>query len=664
MARTLHVYLDESGRRIDGGQVLMIGALVLPEPLGFRDGAWFDALIADPHATEIPDDAIDAQGRKQAAVLQAVADGAVPGLRFSVLAVLVARDGGKPLASHYESAYLGLVMELIARERLGAADTLVLYPERFRGGGAPALMGRFQAIAGALRWLSPQSEHAPEITVVTFPKTPDVLIGQSMVDAVLWNLGRGLYRSGRDGWTDDLARQWGRLGLRGPDHLHLSFAPDLHDAHALSQWAARRTGRLGAVDWDEVARRADTVDFTRLAEACADHADPADEVSRAMAELGVLAENSATAGRRGVPMPGVVATLEALGPVVAALPVGPARGHLERRRTYLLCRALAHLGEAAAAVNAWSAWSAAAAGLPLTPAVLEERVLGNNALSVLLTDFEAWDAVESRVAETRALIAKHRPGFDRDPLLGRCLGTLAQARILAGAADPEIPDLLDASSAQFDTPDDWSYAWTWGLVALGRAPSRSDGDLERLDRILAEAARAWGDDLPTQVARGAHPFLAWGVAEAATVPALAEHLGDAWQKALLARAEVLATTPGLGHPGIVTMRAVAMRERAPRFFKAAWWASSRHAGGPEGFARGLGTGQGVVRFALRTLPAWIASRPTRESREALRAVQHAVADVFRQQAPPLGLATRLRAIARLDPEDVDGARRMLALGGY
>ena len=60
MARELHVYLDESGRRIDHGQVLLVGALVLQEPLGFRSGAWFTDLLEHPHATEIPNDHIRA----------------------------------------------------------------------------------------------------------------------------------------------------------------------------------------------------------------------------------------------------------------------------------------------------------------------------------------------------------------------------------------------------------------------------------------------------------------------------------------------------------------------------------------------------------------------------------------------------------------------------
>ena len=664
MARELHVYLDESGRRIDHGQVLLVGALVLQEPLGFRSGAWFTDLLEHPHATEIPNDQIDQRGRKQARVLRAIVEKRVPGLGFSVLALQVARDGGKPLASHYESAYLGLVMELISREGLGREDRLILYPERFSGGGVDALKGRFQGIAGALRWLSPRAEDTPEIAVHGFPKTPDVLIGQSMVDAVLWNLGRGLFESGQDHWPEDLAQQWRRLDLDDHDHLHLSFAPDLHDARGLSQWAARRTGRLEAVDWEEVARRSDVVDFERLARAWEGHADIGGELERALRELEGFAENASIARQGGITMAGLVMVLEALGVGSAALPAGGTRATLERRRQYLLSRAQAHRGEAAAAVDAWAAWNESASSLPLTPSLLEERILGKNALSVLLTDYEAWPAVERHVAESRALIERHRPGYDRDPLLGRCLGALAQARILAGATDDEIGPLLDRSQAQFDGPDDWSYAWSWGLVALGRGAPCPDPTV-RLDRILAEVSASHGDDLPGLLSAGGQPFLAWGVAEAATSPSLAAHLGRPWRAALAARARVLVAERDRFHPGIATLRAVAIREKDPSLFSAAWGASRSHASDPEDLAQKLGTGHGLVRLALRTVPAWLVHAPTPEARDALSSLGTACQRVLDADGVALpGLRARLGAVASLDAEDADGARRVLAMGGY
>ena len=664
MPRTLHVYLDESGRRIEDGQVMMVGALLLPDPLGFQTGRWYTDLLRHPHATEIPKDMMDREGRKQARVLEAVATPAVPDMGFSVLAVQVARDGERPLSEHYESAYLGLVMELIARERLGGEDTLVLYPERFGGGGATALQGRFQAIAGALRWLSPRDDDAPNIDVEAFPKTPDVLVGQSIVDAMLWNLGRALFTSTPGSWQADLAAQWRRLGFGDRDHLHLSFAPDLHDARGLAQWAARRTGRLEAVDWEEVARRAPDIDHTRLHRAWAGHGDAASELDRALRELSGLAENAAVARKRGVSMDSLVTTLGGLTAATATLPEGPERGRLERRRQYLLSRAQAHRGQAEPALDAWAAWQKAVAGAPLTPALLEERLLGNNALAVLLTDFEAWGTVEARAAENLALIERHRPGFAKDPLLGRCLGALAQARVLAGARDPGILALLERSRAQFEGPVEWSYAWTWGLVALGRG-APCEAPEARADDILAQARAAHGDDLAAQVGAGRHPYLAWGLAEAMTAPGLARHLGSAWAEAIQGQGAAHRAAHDRGHPGIPTLRALAIHTRDAALFDGAWRASRSHAEDERDLALNLGTGHGLVRLALRTVPAWLRHARTAQARDAHATLAGAARRVLDEGGVALpGLATRLEAVADLDPTDAEGADAVLAMGGY
>jgi hypothetical protein len=102
LPRHLHLYLDESVRLVGEaqGQVLLVGALSLPAPLGFHPDDWYLDLLRRPHANEIPDQEMDGMGRKQARVLEAVAKRRIRGLGFSVLATLVAEEGGKPGGSY------------------------------------------------------------------------------------------------------------------------------------------------------------------------------------------------------------------------------------------------------------------------------------------------------------------------------------------------------------------------------------------------------------------------------------------------------------------------------------------------------------------------------------------------------------------------------------
>ena len=651
--RRVHLYLDEAERTRSDHGLFLVGGLTVPRPIGWTDHAWYGEILKHPHAAEGDPRRRGSDQMVGRPAWPALAQGGLPGARLCILGGIWRDVDGTREPRKWDVAVAGLLARIIIRDRLTARDTLHVYPDR-SGPSTADLRGRLEALGAALRWLLPTGV-APELEVEAWPKDPNHLVGVGLVDLVLYNLGRRL-----DGHVGDwvtAARE--AVALMGMERtVEVVETPPLHDPGGIPLLMRLESGHLDRVDWTRLlqASPADVDQIISRGLSALDPSKRARAISAALDGIGPFAEDAGLAHRSGIDLEAVLEVLRAL--AVAAGQLGDTGHAIARRHRYLAARTWSHLGRPDRASEDWARWDRGFPNGPVTPELFDELLHGLSARLVFLADLELWEEVEVQAAEALHLVDQYLGAFERVPVRGKLLGALAQARILSRRDLHTVPDLLDRSAAEFDGPGDWSYAWTWRLVGLGRGMPCED-PVALVQAVLERAAEAgWG--LPSLPNR----FLLWGLAEALARPGLAEALPA--ERRAVGEAISRLLPPEATPERLTDADRLLLRAWGRVTGQATWFEQAGQGVAPS--VTSLRDGMLLPRIQLRTLGAWLAatgaSDPARRAALATRIALGTELHLLLPHDTLAGVREAVEGFLAFDLADPAAAQAWLDRGGW
>ena len=668
-ANTYHLYMDEADVHWPGSEdrVLMEGGLLCKGSLRPRDAQWYNALLRKPHCT---DRALDKKtGQKGAVVIRGLAKG---GLSEGSMVCLGARyrlNEGMPFNHVKESLVLGLLVHVIQNGDFTSEDCLALHPERWDESGGMVTQGRFEGILGALRWLPLPRGRVPRLEVKVYPGEPHILMGQGVVDHVLWNLRAAVKKDSPDSWRDTVTETIRSLGLKR--FCRFEALPTLTRPGALVSASRIILDEPDAIDWRDLCHEPPETrgELLTMALAKLDSAALAALLEAALDELEAWVDQPRRARMAGVEPKRVFEMIEQLSATVE----GPQRSvrlprQVRGRLAYNLARARTHAGMPREAWDAWDAWQRLRHGRLVEPQDLQRELTALRSLAVVRSDLFLFDKAAEALRGGLALLDEHFRSFPQCFDKALTLGTLGQNLVLAGRPSEAVPHLqaqrvILRDAPEHPDPERLSFPWTWLLVACGRGASLDD-PTEFIVDLVQEINKHSRRDLETTLWE--NHYLLWGMAEASTRRglswgALPESITVPTDKVLRKLTDARRHGQATHHPVPLVLRAWAQRSDPSIHNLALVFTSSSF--------KKLTKAEMTSLMDARTMASWFigdAQNPKLRARfdQYRRAAERALQELDSTDPRLAGVKRHLEGFVAVNPDTPGSGEAYLALGGY